>query len=54
MGTTTRYKTIAWVLAAGLPAVVGGLYGPARLHRPGSPSTSSGTQYFMMMLLGGL
>ncbi|MDO8562934.1 MAG: branched-chain amino acid ABC transporter permease [Candidatus Limnocylindria bacterium] len=51
----TRYKTIAWVLAAGCSAVVGGLYGLWRgFIEPGVAfDVVTGTQYFMMMLLGG-
>ena len=51
----TRYKTTAWVLAAGCSAVVGGLYGLWRgFIEPGVAfDIVTGTQYFMMMLLGG-
>jgi len=51
----TRYKTAAWALAAAGSGLVGGVYGLWRgFIEPGVAFDAvTGTQYFMMMLLGG-
>jgi branched-chain amino acid transport system permease protein len=52
---TTRYKVIAWCLSAACTAVVGGVYAIwSGFIEPGVAfDIVRGTEYFMMMLLGG-
>lgn len=52
---TTHYKTVAWALAATCSAAVGSVYAVWHgfIEPGGAFDVVTGTQYFMMMLLGG-